>query len=157
MTGCAGVPVNTRRFLALRRQILPVVFAGCFALSWSLPLGTNARGATENDAEPLAREVLAEINFARTQPDRYADYLEGNRPYYRGDNTLALPGEPPLRTREGVRALDEAVRTLRRTRPLPPLDLSAGLGRAAADLAREQSQTGAWATAAGTGPRPSRG
>lgn len=151
MIGCTHVPVNTGR-LSSRKFLRFLVAAGCLALALT-SFGSHAQtAAAESDAE-LAREVLAEINFARTHPDRYADYLEGNRSHYRGD-TLALPGETPIRTREGVRALDEAVRVLRRTRPLPPLDLSVGLGRAAADLAHEQSQTGALGHRSGNGASP---
>ena len=39
----------------------------------------------------------------------------------------------------GVRAVDEAIRFLRRARPIPPLALSPGLCLAAADHCREQA------------------
>lgn len=109
------------------------------ALALLLPIG-SLRAQGSGDA--FARRVLAEVNIARTQPNRYADFLAGCRSHYRG-GVLALPGEPLTRTREGVVALDEAVRALRQTRPLPALTLSGGLGKAAADLAREQARTGA--------------
>ena len=122
------------------RQALRLLAAGLLFL----PAGARAQ-----DQDPVetgnafAHRVLSEVNFARTEPARYAAFLAGCRAHYRG-NILTLPGERLTRTREGVAALEEAVQTLRRTRPLPPLTLSDGLGRAAAELTREQTQTGAF-------------
>ena len=108
-----------------------------------LPLGARAQDQDQVGAgNTFARKVLSEVNFARTEPVRYAAFLASCRPHYRG-NMLTLPGEPLTRSHEGVAALEEAVQALCHTRPLPPLTLSGGLGRAAADLAREQAQTGA--------------
>ena len=120
------------------------------ALALLLPIG-GLRAQESGDA--FARRVLSEVNLARTQPDRYAAFLAGCRPHYRS-GFLALPGEPLTRTREGVPALDEAVRALRQTRPLPPLTLSGGLGKAAADLAREQARTGAFGHRGADGSSP---
>lgn len=111
-------------------------------LTLLLPINARARHPVAETRDGFSRKVLAEVNLARTQPLRYADFLASCRPHYR-DNFVSLPGEHLTRTREGVAALDEAVRALRHSRPLPPLALSGGLGRAAADLAREQAQTGA--------------
>ena len=49
-----------------------------------------------------------------------------------------LPGNVRLRTQEGTRALDDAIRFLHNTKPRPPLALSPGLCLAAADHCREQ-------------------
>lgn len=65
----------------------------------------------------LPTEVLAEVNFARTQPQRYADLMEAEIPTWRGS--------------EGKRAITEAVRYLRRQKPLAPLAQSEGINRAA--------------------------
>ena len=120
------------------------------ALALLLPIGgLHAQGS----GDAFARRVLAEVNLARTQPDRYADFLAGCRSHYR-DHFLALPGEPLTRTREGISALDEAVRALRHTRPLSPLALSGGLGKAAAELAREQARTGALGHRSADGSSP---
>ncbi|WP_199296175.1 CAP domain-containing protein [Trichocoleus sp. FACHB-591] len=77
----------------------------------------------------LAPEVLAEINRVRTNPTGYATWLEGLSQYY-GGQVLALPGEDPIRTREGVGALQEAIATLQ---TMPPMALSAGMSQAAED------------------------
>lgn len=121
-------------------------------LSLLLPLGLRAQ-EPEGTTDGFARKVLAEVNFVRTQPAKYADYLASCRSRYRG-NLLDLPNEPLTRTHEGVAALDEAVNALRHTRPLAPLTLSGGLGRAAADLARDQAQTGLLGHRGGDGSLP---
>ncbi len=109
-------------------------------LTLLLPFSLRAQNPAEL-GDTFARRVLNEVNLARTQPARYAEYLAGCRTHYRGD-FLTLPGDSLTRTREGVGALDEAIQALRHTRPLSPLAASGGLGRAAADLAREQARTG---------------
>ena len=116
--------------------------------AWALllPLGARAQDQDQDQVEPgntFARKVLSEVNFARTEPARYAAFLAGCRAHYRG-NILTLPGEPLTRSHEGVAALEEAIQALRHTRPLPPLTLSGGLGLAATELAREQARTGAF-------------
>lgn len=68
-------------------------------------------------ADDLARQVLDEVNLARTQPQQYAEILAGNAANFRGS--------------EGQRAVDEAVAFLRKARPLPALSWSRGIGQAA--------------------------
>jgi uncharacterized protein YkwD len=69
----------------------------------------------------------------------YAGFIEQMRSSYSG-NTRLISGKIALRTQEGVRALDEAVRFLRATQPQQPLALSPGLCQAAADHCCEQSR-----------------
>ena len=47
-----------------------------------------------------------------------------------------------LKTKEGVSALNECVRDLKRTKPVPILYPSAGLSKAASDHVKDQSQSG---------------
>ncbi|MEO5753320.1 MAG: CAP domain-containing protein [Chthoniobacterales bacterium] len=82
--------------------------------------------------------VVREMNFARQHPEVYAGYLEKLRENFNG-NLFVLPGGTRLRTREGVRAVDEAIRFLRRARPLAPLAFSPGISRAAAEHAADQA------------------
>lgn len=92
--------------------------------------------------EALSREVLSEINLARTNPREYAGHLRKLRGQFEG-NSYRLPGTSTfVMTSEGVAAVDEAIRFLSRQRPLPPLSWSAGLAAAADDLVAEQSETG---------------
>lgn len=90
---------------------------------------------------PTAAAVLAEINRVRADPPGYARELRAWRALYRG-KIVEEPGRPGLVTREGRAAVDEAIRTLRRQRPLPPLATDAILAQAAADHVREQGHAG---------------
>jgi uncharacterized protein YkwD len=81
----------------------------------------------------LEDEVLKELNLARTKPQVYKKLLEQRRPRYRGRRYRLADGVS-LMTKEGVPAVDEAIRFLARQRPLPPLAPSEGLSEAARDL-----------------------
>ena len=103
-----------------------------------------APGAVE--AKPradLGRAILAEINRMRRDPRGYARMLRREyRPKYDGV-LLRLPGRDPIRTREGVKALDEAIRVLERSKPVRALTWSPGLARAAAAHAADIGPRGA--------------
>jgi len=78
------------------------------------------------------------MNVARQHPAVYARYLEELRPHLRGD-FLALPGGAMLRIQEGIAALNEAIRFLRRARPTGPLIFSRGISLAASEHVRDQA------------------
>lgn len=82
--------------------------------------------------------VVSEMNLARQHPEVYAGYLEELRGRFQG-KVLVLPGRTMLRTREGVGAVDDAIRFLRRQRPLAALTFSDGIARAAAEHVAEQA------------------
>ena len=82
--------------------------------------------------------VVREMNLARQHPDVYAGYLEEMRAHFRG-GFLVLPGRTMLRTREGVAAIDEAIRFLQRARPITPLIFSRGISLAAAEHVTDQA------------------
>jgi uncharacterized protein YkwD len=89
-----------------------------------------------------AEQMLAETNLARTEPARYADHLRKMRSNFTG-NIYRDPGTAVmLVTTEGIAALDEAISYLSKQAPLPPLTWSDGLAKAAADLVRDQGQSG---------------
>lgn len=92
---------------------------------------------------PAEREVVLEINRARTDPPEYArTVLAPMRDYYR-DKLLRFPGEMPVSTVEGLPALEECIKFLMAAKPVPPLSPSKGLALAARDQARDQGKTGA--------------
>jgi Bacterial pre-peptidase C-terminal domain len=71
----------------------------------------------------LEPEILSEINRVRTNPQAYAQWLEAQRRYYDGI-WLKLPGEKPIRTNRGLKALEEAIAVLKTQQPLSPLNIS---------------------------------
>jgi uncharacterized protein YkwD len=90
----------------------------------------------------LAGQVLAEVNLARTSPRAYAGFLREFRVQFRG-KYFVLPGsDTRMQTNEGVKAVDEAIKVLSRQKPLPPLAWSDGLAAAAAELVKEQGESG---------------
>ena len=94
------------------------------------------------DGDAFARQFLAETNLARSNPRLYAGYLRELRQSYRG-KLYRLPGSADLvETSEGVAALDEAIRFLQAQAPLSVLSWSSGLAAAAADLARDEGESG---------------
>jgi hypothetical protein len=66
--------------------------------------------ATSFSAETeLAKQTLAEINLARTNPQLFAKYLREFRRQFRGSSYI-LPGtESLVRTGEGAKGVDEAI------------------------------------------------
>jgi len=93
--------------------------------------------------ENLSRQVLAEMNLARTAPRTYAGYLRELRGRFRGKSYL-LPGSSSrVTTVEGRGAVDEAIKYLSRQKALATLGWSDGLAAAAAELAEEQGRSGA--------------
>ena len=106
-----------------------------------LALGVTAAVAAQSRFE---EDVFAELNRFRSDPAAYADYLDDYRPRFEGRLLIGEDdGEIDIMTREGVAAVDEAIRDLRRERPLPTLEWSAPLARAAADHVAVQSRSGA--------------
>ena len=97
------------------------------------------------------RQVIDEINMARTDPMTYARVnLEPLRSYFYG-KLLQYPGEVAIITVEGVAALDECIRELMVAMPVPALSPKEGLSRAARDQAIDQARTGATGHASNDG------
>jgi uncharacterized protein YkwD len=108
----------------------------------AVPVPEAAAGAPSRaTAAPDEQEIAAELNRLRTRPRQYAARLRAQRRFYRG-KLLSFPGETPLRTREGAAALEQAIRALRRQKPLSPLRWSTGLYRAAREHARDIGKRG---------------
>jgi len=78
---------------------------------------------SENQQPVSAAAVVREINLARENPSLYATFVAEARPFH---------------MIEQGRAVDEAVRFLKKARPLQPLTVSGGMSRAAADHCAEQ-------------------
>jgi uncharacterized protein YkwD len=99
-----------------------------------------ALAAEKNDASS-GHAVIREMNLARQNPALYATFVQELRSRM-NDNILVLPGGTRIRTKEGAGAVDEAVRFLQAARSLPPLAVSDGMSRAAADHCADQAGGG---------------
>ena len=101
------------------------------------PVKTSANQADELQAASISPtalepEILSEINRVRTDPQGYAQWLEEQQQYYDGI-WLRLPGEKPVRTNKGRKALFEAIAILKTQQPLPPLSVSEPIAATATD------------------------
>ncbi len=129
---------------------LAVVFAlACLLAMSGIACADNTADAYLSSVE---QEVLDELNLARTNPKRYAEFLAEMRPYFNG-NHLERPGQITLLTQEGVAAVDEAISFLRSTEPLSALRFSKGLSLAAKAHVNDQ-QNGAMGHTGSDGSQP---
>lgn len=96
----------------------------------------ESRKENETEAKALEQEILKEINRVRTDPQGYAAWLKQQQQYYDGI-LLKLPGEKPIRTNKGLKALQEAIAYLETQQPLPALDSSEKLTATAAAQLKE--------------------
>lgn len=125
--------MEENRVKVLRRVI-------CQAVCFLLVLCVTAAASAETS---LAGRVLAEINLARTEPQNYAGFLREFRRQFEGKNYRMPCSRTFVRTSEGGKAVDEAIRFLSRQRPLSRFAWSAGLAAAAAELVADEGETGA--------------
>jgi uncharacterized protein YkwD len=100
-----------------------------------LSSSTFGRSAMEAD-------VLEEVNYLRTDPDGYASELDDYAAHFDGSLVLGYKDEPDAQTREGVRAVTEAARAMRRAKPMGDMRHSDILAQAAADHVRNQGRSG---------------
>ncbi|SHG96296.1 CAP domain-containing protein [Ferrimonas marina] len=106
--------------------------------------------AAYRELDEIERAVFHQVNFARTDPQGYAEQvLIPMRPYYQGKLIVAPPWyqERPDRvqkvaTTEGAAALEEAIAYMLSAQPIGPLTVVSGLNRAAELHQREQQASG---------------
>jgi len=90
----------------------------------------------------VEKQLLNELNLARSDPAAYADRLREYRNYYR-DRLIAVPGAPVLyQTEEGVAPVDEAIAFLNGRAGGETLVPAAVLADAADDHRAEQAADG---------------
>lgn len=91
----------------------------------------------------LEKDILGEINRARTEPASLIAPYEQFRTLFH-DKFWIAPGSPVRnRTQEGAVAVSEAIAFLRAQPILPPLEWSEPLAAAARELAQAQAANGA--------------
>jgi len=88
-----------------------------------IPLNSGVRDASFLD--DMEREIILELNAARTSPREYADFLRG------------LRGRAEWR-----QGLEDAILFVEREAPFPPLKASKGLSLAARELVRDRGPEG---------------
>lgn len=99
-----------------------------------LSCAINAHGDT-------AGKVIDEINVARTNPERYVEYLRSWRTRYVG-HRIKLSDNHYMLVQEDVRSVDEAIEFMKNRKPIGPLVRSKGLDKAASEMVSEQGRTG---------------
>lgn len=114
--------------------------------------GASLAGEEGEKYERLAREVFKESNVARSQPEAYVGYMEEYRKLY--DGTVVKQGSVNLQTNEGVAAVDEAIRALKKQKALPEFSYSGGMSRGAADHVRDTGPKGMLAHTGSDGSNP---
>lgn len=107
-----------------------------------LNINTLNTAKNANYLSPIEKEIVYEINLFRSNPAEYAQkYIAPLAKLYKG-KLLYYPNDKPLLTKEGVRALNECVRDLKKAPPIPIVYPSLGLTLAAEDHVKDQSKTG---------------
>lgn len=111
-------------------------------LACGSPYYSPAENGSGYRISPLEKEIVSEINLARTNPRKYASLLEATKKYYDG-KFFHRSDESILKTREGVKAVNEAIRFLHNASKLAPLSLSRGMSLGAKDHVRDIGPRGA--------------
>lgn len=132
----------------MNRYFFPCVAS--FILIVSLTVHSQLKDDFPDFLSALEKEVVAELNFARTRPKEYAELLEAQRKYY-SNKIYTAPGTDPKEMVEGIAALNEAIEFLKNVTPLPQLKVSQGMCFAARDQAADLGLSG------GTGHKGSDG
>ena len=86
------------------------------------------------DYKQLCREAFNEINLVRTNPSLFIFPLEQMAKLFK-DDVLHVPGEIPLKTKEGVSAVYDCIEFLKQVKPVGLLEWSDEVARACQDLA----------------------
>ena len=136
---------NTMRNMILKKIISIILLMQgiiIFASAGNWNITALHTASDVNYLSDIEREIILEINKLRSDPPRYAEeYIAPLAKHY-DRRILYYPGDQPLITREGVSALHECIRELKKQQPLPVMYPSPGLTKAARDHVGDQSKTG---------------
>lgn len=106
------------------------------------PSGSLNTAVNAGYLSPLEKEIIFEINLFRSDPALYAEkYIAPLASRY-NKKIISYPGDIPIKTVEGVSALNECVRELKKLKPLPLVYPNEKLTLAANDHSADQSRTG---------------
>ncbi|WP_167608827.1 CAP domain-containing protein [Maribellus sediminis] len=90
----------------------------------------------------LEKEVIYEINLFRSNPAKYSELYIAPLANYYDSKILRYPGDKSIRTVEGVRALNECVRELKKMSYKPILNPDKSLSLSARDHQLDQQKSG---------------
>jgi uncharacterized protein YkwD len=100
---------------------------------------------TAKDADYLTgleKDVVLEMNMARSNPKKYAElYIQPRLRYYSGNN-YSVPGQITIVTQEGKKAVDNCISAMSRMQTAPLLTPELGLSLGAKDHSVDQGKTG---------------
>jgi uncharacterized protein YkwD len=106
---------------------------------WPEELNTAKNASYLNELE---KNVILELNKVRSNPKRFAEeYMEELRVAYSG-KIFTYPGQNPVKSKEGVRPLEDCIQVLMSTRPMQILNPAEGLTKASAELIADQKKNG---------------
>ncbi len=126
----------------ISRLWLPVL--GCYGLLWITAAPLVAIETTKpipHKTSALERGILLEMNRVRANPASYAKFLQTWRNRFQGKQARLSP-HLFLQTKEGTGAVDEAIRAVRKIRPVAKLRWSAGMSISAREHVAYQGQRG---------------
>lgn len=104
--------------------------------------------------DELEQQIIFELNKVRSDPKRFADeYLEELRAGFEG-NIFTYPGQDPVKSKEGITPLNECIKILKRTPPMPILKPAEGLSKATVELLADQQKHGGIGHIARNGSTP---
>jgi uncharacterized protein YkwD len=107
---------------------------------WNMEILDTARNSPY--LESMEKEVVLELNKVRANPQAYVDnYLKPMLKYYDG-KILKVPGNIPVQTKEGKRALRECIRFLEKVSPKKEVYPSYGMTKGAYDHVKYQGKRG---------------
>lgn len=134
---------NTMKIMILKIMILMIMMTLLWFpfYQWGQSLEPNKGVENLDFLGSTEKEVIRELNLARTDPAGYAEFIKDYKRYYVG-NLIRIAGQTPIRTQEGVTAVDEAIEFLENAGSCLTLRVSKGLSRAAEDHVEDQSPSG---------------
>ena len=110
------------------------------AKNWNIAALDTAANAIYLTA--IEKDVILEMNKARTNPKKYAElYIQPRLRYFNGRN-YSVPGQITIVTQEGGAAVHACITALNRAGSVGVLTPERGLSRAAKDHVTDQSMTG---------------
>ena len=136
----SGAPARRLRARTFSLLALSLVAVGCVSsrrpasrAGGPVTQAGSAKAVARLSDATLEQQVLVELNKARTNPRKYADYLESTIKLYDGMLLRRPTDDMPTRTREGVPAVREAIKVLRSMPAMSAFEISSGMTQGARD------------------------